>query len=58
MENFYFLCPLCGYRHQVPAYWLSFNPPQELEAEHIDFGKCEPCPNKKLVYDPDFREEG
>ncbi len=57
MENYYYLCPACGYRHQVPAYWLSFSPPDTLEAEHIDYSCCEPCSNTLLRYDADFSEE-
>lgn len=57
MENYYYLCPVCGYRHQVPAYWLSFDPPAEMEAEHINLQLCQACANIRLVYDPEYQEE-
>lgn len=56
MENYYYLCPQCGYHHQVPAYWLSYSPSPEFEAEHIDFSTCQPCANTKLIYDSVFTE--
>ena len=26
MEVFYYRCEVCGYVHQVPSYWMSYEP--------------------------------
>ena len=36
MENYYYRCEYCGYVHLVPAYWVSYNPEEEIEQEHFD----------------------
>ena len=35
MENYFYKCPVCGFVHLVPAYWVSFNPPCQMEFSHI-----------------------
>lgn len=36
MENYFYKCPVCGYVHLVPAYWVSFSPEEQLEQVHIN----------------------
>ncbi len=36
MENYFYKCPHCGFVHLVPAYWVSFSPPDTMEFPHID----------------------
>jgi len=48
METYIYKCPVCGYAHQVPAYWVSFSPEPEMEHEHPDFSKGEMCENRIL----------
>ena len=31
METYSYKCPICGYVHLVPGYWVSYDPPAELE---------------------------
>ena len=36
MENYFYKCPVCGFVHLVPAYWVSFDPPPRMEFSHIN----------------------
>ncbi len=36
MENYFYKCPVCGFVHLVPAYWVSFAPPEKMEFPHIN----------------------
>ena len=46
MEVFYYRCEVCGYVHQVPSYWMSYEPEQTCEQMHFSpqthegRGKC------------------
>lgn len=53
MENYFYKCPQCGFIHIVPAYWVSYNPEDEVELEHMDLKTGENCPISvlKLVQD-------
>ncbi|MFA9375522.1 MAG: hypothetical protein ACERKZ_02095 [Lachnotalea sp.] len=48
METYIYKCPVCGFVHQVPAYWVSFSPEPTLEFEHINFKSGEMCENIAL----------
>ncbi len=42
METYSYKCPVCGYVHLVPGYWVSYDPPAELEQPHFHEGElCE-----------------
>lgn len=43
MEMVLYKCPLCGFVHQVPAYWSSFSPDEEIEMEHFNLETKEMC---------------
>lgn len=43
MELFVYKCPLCGFAHQVPAYWMSNHAQPEFEMEHFNFKTGECC---------------
>lgn len=48
MENYFYKCPVCGFIHLVPAYWVSYEPEKEMEFEHLDIKKGSDCLNKRL----------
>ena len=42
MEQYTYKCPLCGYVHIVPSYWVSYDPPATLSQPHFQNGEmCE-----------------
>lgn len=43
MEMLFYKCSLCGFAHQVPAYWSGFAPEEELEMPHINLETTEMC---------------
>ncbi len=45
METYFYKCPLCGFMHFIPAYWVSFAPEEEMEFEHVDAKSDENCSN-------------
>ncbi len=53
MEVYYYRCPVCGYVHQVPAYWMGFAPEMETDYPHIDLKTGEVCENTTLHYQED-----
>jgi len=48
METYIYKCPVCGFAHQVPAYWVSFSPEPTFEFEHMSFKTGEMCENTVL----------
>lgn len=44
MENYFYKCEKCGFVHIVPAYWVSYNPEEEVALEHMDLKTGETCP--------------
>lgn len=50
MEVYYYVCALCGYVHQVPAYWMGYAPEAETDMPHIDPRSGEVCENSTLTY--------
>jgi len=53
MEMVYYKCPVCGFSYQMPEYWSSFSPEEEIEMEHFNLQTKEMCsePKLKLVKD-------
>lgn len=47
MEQYFYKCPVCGYTHVVPGYWVSYDPPQSLEQPHFMDGTL--CENEELI---------
>lgn len=43
MENYFYKCPVCGFVHIVPAYWVSFNPEDTMEFPHVNPETKEDC---------------
>lgn len=43
MEMIYYKCPTCGFIYQVPAYWSSYSPEEEMEMIHINLETKETC---------------
>lgn len=43
MEMYLYKCPVCGFTHQVPAYWVSFAPEDTYEMPHNNFETKELC---------------
>lgn len=50
MEVYYYVCPQCGYVHQVPAYWMGYAPEAETDMPHIHIRTGEVCENTTLTY--------
>lgn len=50
MEVFYYRCEVCGYVHQVPSYWMSYEPEQTCEQMHFSPQTHEVCTEKTLTY--------
>ncbi|WHH57280.1 hypothetical protein [Petroclostridium sp. X23] len=49
MENYFYKCPICGFIHIVPAYWVSFNPDDEMTFPHINTDTNEECDSILLL---------
>lgn len=47
MEQYLYKCPVCGYAHIVPGYWVSYDPPERLEQPHVMDGAL--CENLELI---------
>ncbi len=47
LEQYFYKCPVCGYTHVVPGYWVSYDPPQSLEQPHFMDGTL--CENEELI---------
>lgn len=43
MEMYLYQCPICGFTHQVPAYWVSFSPEKIYEFPHINLASNVMC---------------
>ncbi|MBP3887552.1 MAG: hypothetical protein J6F30_07860 [Cellulosilyticum sp.] len=52
MENYFYKCKVCNFVHIVPAYWVSYNPEEVLELEHVDLKTGEDCPCKIIDLQP------
>lgn len=50
MEVFYYKCPLCGYVHQAPAYWMGYAAEDTLEQMHLSPEDRCVCANQTLAY--------
>ncbi len=50
MEMFEYICEVCGYLHDVPAYWSSFKAEPTVELEHLNMGTGDICTNTILKY--------
>lgn len=48
MEMYVYKCELCGFTHQVPAYWVSFSPEITYEFPHMNLETKELCDQKTL----------
>lgn len=48
METYFYKCPVCGFTHQVPAYWVSYAPEALMEFPHMSFKTKESCENIEL----------
>ncbi|MCX7923206.1 MAG: hypothetical protein N3B21_14535 [Clostridia bacterium] len=48
MENYFYKCPLCGYVHLIPAYWVSFSPEEEMSLQHVNMETKEFCSSEVL----------
>lgn len=55
VDNYLYRCPVCGFVYQVPEYWASYSPDEEMEFAHIRFDNGEACVCEKLVL---VKEEG
>lgn len=56
MEVFYYRCPLCGYVHQVPGYWMSYSPEDTHEQMHFSPETRALCENQTLAYQGEGNE--
>ncbi|ABR48313.1 hypothetical protein Amet_2154 [Alkaliphilus metalliredigens QYMF] len=43
MEMVFYKCSVCGFIHQVPAYWSGFSPEEEIEMVHFNLETNEMC---------------
>ncbi len=43
MEMVFYKCEVCGFTYQVPEYWSSFSPDEEIEMQHFNLETKEPC---------------
>ncbi|WP_310602383.1 hypothetical protein [Anaerosporobacter sp.] len=50
MENYIYECPVCGFRHQVPQYWVSYSPEETMEYPHMCIETGSMCDNMELKY--------
>ena len=50
MEVYYYRCRVCGYVHQVPSYWMSYEAEQMHEQMHLSPATREVCPQTELDY--------
>lgn len=48
MENYFYKCPICGFIHLVPAYWVDFAPTDVIELVHMNMKTGKDCENTKL----------
>ncbi|MCX7715196.1 MAG: hypothetical protein N2171_05680 [Clostridia bacterium] len=49
MENYFYKCPICGFVHLVPAYWVSYSPEKEMQLSHINLKTGEPCTHSLIL---------
>lgn len=49
METYFYKCPVCGFIYQVPDYWVSFSPEDDMDFPHVDLNSGKDCLNTKLV---------
>ena len=57
MEVFYYRCPVCGYVHQTPSYWLGYAAEESIEQVHFDPATRAVCANQTLAYSGEGEEE-
>ncbi|MDD2969393.1 MAG: hypothetical protein PHT89_03355 [Lachnospiraceae bacterium] len=49
MEMYQYQCPVCGFSHRVPAYWVNFSPDPEMQFIHFRMDTKEQCENENLI---------
>ncbi len=49
MEMYLYQCPVCGFSHRVPAYWVNYSPDSEMEFVHFRMDTKEQCDYDKLI---------
>lgn len=54
MENYFYKCPVCGYVHLIPAYWMEYSPQDTYELEHIHADTGETCSCNLLNFQKDI----
>ncbi len=48
MEMICYRCLVCGFVHQVPAYWSSFDADEIVELQHVNLLTGNMCTEEKL----------
>lgn len=48
MEHYIYKCRTCGFVHLVPAYWVSYEPEETVEMEHLDLKAGDLCSSTVL----------
>lgn len=48
METYMYKCPVCGFTHQVPAYWVSYSPEETYESPHMNLTTGQMCEEMEL----------
>lgn len=56
MKVFYYQCPVCGYVHQTPSYWMGYAAEESIEQMHLDPGTRAVCANQTLTYSGEGEE--
>ena len=56
MEVFYYQCPVCGYVHQTPSYWMGYAAEESIEQMYLDPGTRAVCANQTLTYSGEGEE--
>ncbi len=49
MEMYLYKCPVCGFAHQVPAYWVNYSPDFEMSFVHFRTDTKEQCESIILI---------
>ncbi|NDL68704.1 hypothetical protein [Anaerotalea alkaliphila] len=56
MDLYYYVCPVCGFVHQVPAYWCDFSPEDTMEMEHLNLQTMDICGETSLMLKEDQQQ--
>lgn len=57
MEMYNYRCPVCGYVHQVPSYWMGYAPEETHEQMHFSLKTGEVCSSQRLEYAGESEEQ-